>query len=626
MRYSAMLQTDWHRYNVKRRLAKPNAAPLSEEEFDARIAKDGNLSNGSLSGSDSEDESDTDKEAGAAADGGDQPTENGFGTTMDPSTRSPFVVVNMPIQAGQLPAGYLAPTTLTDSANLVQSYQIYRTVLYNPRTQESPITSDLATRLKHLSTLSATKPAKPWTFLLLSSGHLAFAVFDPRTMQALAHTTKHRYTVRRKQGGAQSGNDGGKSSVAHSAGAGLRRYNEQMLREEVREVIADYKELIDASELVFVQASGTSNQRSIFGYEGAVLKREDERIRSIPFTTKRPTFSECERCARELRSVKVKIVDLDAERASREADAAKQAAKEERKKASEAKPVEKPVKEEKKEDHEAAKAADHISRGKLDLLQKLVATAGADVFSPARFPATNANPTPLHLASSSGRAELVTYLLVSHPEYSDPTALNTRKQSAYDVATDKETRNAFRRVRSLPGFSDRWDWDRGHVAEALTEEMEEAQKKKEADKKAKEQEREREKKEKERLRLEEEKKKQEAAEAEKARRAEAEKKLKQLKLANIPASTATQGSYKLATASAGRAAGVAAADTLTPEARMRIEREKRALAAEWRARTATGKCTFCGLALNTLVGTQPFERMGWKYCSMACLNGHREYT
>lgn len=49
-------------------------------------------------------------------------------------------------------------------------------------------------------------------------------------MQVLAHKTFHRYTTRRKQGGSQSVNDNAKGP-AKSAGAQLRRYGEQALRE-----------------------------------------------------------------------------------------------------------------------------------------------------------------------------------------------------------------------------------------------------------------------------------------------------------------------------------------------------------------------------------------------------------
>ena len=44
--------------------------------------------------------------------------------------------------------------------------------------------------------------------------------------EAVLHKTFHSYTVRSKQGGGQSSKDG-KGSHSKSAGASLRRYNEQ---------------------------------------------------------------------------------------------------------------------------------------------------------------------------------------------------------------------------------------------------------------------------------------------------------------------------------------------------------------------------------------------------------------
>jgi len=49
----------------------------------------------------------------------------------------------------------------------------------------------------------------------------------------ILHKTFHRYIVRKKQGGTQSGKDKqcGGGSHPKSAGASIRRYNEQMLTE-----------------------------------------------------------------------------------------------------------------------------------------------------------------------------------------------------------------------------------------------------------------------------------------------------------------------------------------------------------------------------------------------------------
>lgn len=63
---------------------------------------------------------------------------------------------------------------------------------------------------------------------MLGGGHFAGAVFNYLT--PVVHKTFHCYTVRAGQGGSQSSKDG-KSGGSHpkSAGASLRRYNEQAL-------------------------------------------------------------------------------------------------------------------------------------------------------------------------------------------------------------------------------------------------------------------------------------------------------------------------------------------------------------------------------------------------------------
>lgn len=63
---------------------------------------------------------------------------------------------------------------------------------------------------------------------MLGGGHFAGAVFQGD--EAILHKTFHCYTVRAGQGGSQSSRDsksGG--SQPKSAGASLRRYNEQAL-------------------------------------------------------------------------------------------------------------------------------------------------------------------------------------------------------------------------------------------------------------------------------------------------------------------------------------------------------------------------------------------------------------
>lgn len=93
---------------------------------------------------------------------------------------------------------------------------------------------------------------KKWALFMVAGGHFAGAVVrvsrpegeedeggvtkkgklrKPKPdNEVLMHKTFHRYTTRRKQGGSQSTNDNSKSKAV-SAGAMLRRYGEQALRE-----------------------------------------------------------------------------------------------------------------------------------------------------------------------------------------------------------------------------------------------------------------------------------------------------------------------------------------------------------------------------------------------------------
>ncbi|KAB8296312.1 hypothetical protein EYC80_009081 [Monilinia laxa] len=145
------------------------------------------------------------------------------------------------------------------------------------------------------------------------------ATTGPLTKEAvvLAHKTFHRYTTRRKQGGSQSANDSAKGA-AHSAGSSLRRYNEQALTDEVRQLLTSWKGMIDTSELLFIRATGTTNRRTLFGpYDDQVLRQNDPRIRGFPFSTRRATQNELMRSFVELTRVKVLEVDQEALAAKR---------------------------------------------------------------------------------------------------------------------------------------------------------------------------------------------------------------------------------------------------------------------------------------------------------------------
>jgi hypothetical protein len=123
---------------------------------------------------------------------------------------------------------------------------IYRTILPS----NTPST-DYVDALKRMQ--DPVAGGRTWAMFMVAGGHFAGAVVrvsksdedsdsdqvnskrkklkqpKPDT-EVLRHKTFHRYTTRRKQGGSQSVNDNAKGN-AKSAGALLRRYGEQALRD-----------------------------------------------------------------------------------------------------------------------------------------------------------------------------------------------------------------------------------------------------------------------------------------------------------------------------------------------------------------------------------------------------------
>ncbi|ODM88001.1 Ankyrin repeat and zinc finger domain-containing protein 1 [Orchesella cincta] len=131
------------------------------------------------------------------------------------------------------------------------------------------------------------------TIIMASGGHFAAAVFDGNA--CTNHKTFHSYTVRAKQGGGQGSRDS-KSGTSHpkSAGASLRRYNEQSFTQHIQELLASWKSSIADSHLIFYRAAG-SNANIFFGGKSPPLNRDSPKVRRIPLPTKRPTFNEVKR-------------------------------------------------------------------------------------------------------------------------------------------------------------------------------------------------------------------------------------------------------------------------------------------------------------------------------------------
>lgn len=426
-----------------------------------------------------------------------------------------------------------------------------------------------------------TSNAGPHYFLcMIGGGHFAGmlvsltpkltkkAGVEDRTATVIAHKTFHRYTTRRKQGGSQSANDNAKGN-AHSAGSSIRRYNETALIEEIRALLLDWKELIDTAELIFVRASGSTNRRTLFGpYEGQVLNSRDERIRGFPFNTRRATQSELMRAFVELTRVKVQEIDEAAEarkveEAARIATAKAEASANGKASAPKAAKLS-------KQDEEAALHTQQIQalirRSKAPgLLSYIQSNSIKPDFRFFPLDLNHHAPTPLLLAASSNSPACVSALLLKAG--ADPTVRNEDGKSAFDVAGDRATRDSFRLARSQLGES-KWSWDQAGIPAALSQADVDARMAREKEEKASEDAAE---------------KSRRQAEVERIRREDAEK----------------QNSSRERKFGKGNALGkpqltaeerrMEEARGMTDEMRMKLEREKRARAAEERMKRLQGK-------------------------------------
>ena len=303
------LKSDLGRYNLRRR--RQGRAPLTEDEFDAMIAAGGDEVS-SISGSDDSDsDSDSDDDDADAA----------GGATKDPTEA--YTAVRGAAEGARV-------VFKDDSAG--DAYAVWRCVLERDGKNSRTLDADSAVRA--LKTLR--DDAKPWAVVLARGGHFAASVFDPTKFAggaksgervekkpkgpienaippaaAIVHKTFHRYVVRAKAGGRQSTKDAGGGKTIKSAGSSMRRANERALEEEIRACLSGWSETLERCALVFVAASKT-DQKTLFDAPGKgkepCLGRGNDKIRRVPFATRRPTFNETRRVVARLASVSRDVV------------------------------------------------------------------------------------------------------------------------------------------------------------------------------------------------------------------------------------------------------------------------------------------------------------------------------
>ncbi|KAI9812751.1 MAG: hypothetical protein M1827_004507 [Pycnora praestabilis] len=574
------VRSDLHGYNLKRKLK--GLDPVAEAEFEKLV---GDLDE-SISGSDSSDSEGSENEGAHVNKAKD--------TTLSALLKKQANILNKTSVdditpkkpkrgSGKPPLIWFKSLVLPSDTSL----GIYRAIFTDAEQEEESHIIDTV-RNKQLSLLPTPKPppidasngvplplamTSPHVFLcMIGGGHFAAMIVslapkmgkkaaggDERQATVIAHKTFHRYTTRRKQGGAQSANDSAKGA-AHSAGSSLRRYNEGALTAEIRQLLGDWRELIDNSQLLFMRATGSTNRRTLYGpYDGQVLRQNDPRIRGFPFSTRRATQAELMRAFVELTRVKVSQVDEAALAA-----AAAAAAESERASAfgKLSKGTSEPVTPEISKEEEMALL--HTSQ-----LQSLIRRSKAPgvlsylsshsispnfMFHPPHTQQNHHTPTPLHLAASINSPAVVLALLTKAG--ADPTVTNGEDKTAFDLAGERSTRDTFRVARHDLGEA-QWSWEAAHIPGPLS--RADADKREERDRK------EAEKKETDRRRAETERLKREGPKESLGQSGKGGKPL------GLTEKTAAEKREEEARG-------------MTPEMRMRLERERRARAAEERMR------------------------------------------
>ena len=569
------VKSDWHSYNLKQKLRGGKA--VAENEFEKLFDQ----LDESLSGSGSESEE--------SEEGGGESKE----TTLTALLKKQAMLNSKTTEEEELrprrkKRGAGRPPLLWYSSSMLPSNTslgIYRALLTNEEQEQPDLVEvmrkkqlrPVSTKLQPTDTsngvpLPSTMTSPSVFMCMVGGGHFAGMIVslapklgrqatgsEQRQAIVIAHKTFHRYTTRRKQGGGQSANDAAKGA-AHSAGSSLRRYNEMALEQEIRALLSDWRELIGNAQLVFVRATGSSNRRILFGpYEGQVLRQNDPRNRAFPFSTRRATQAELMRSFVELTRVKVSQIDEAALLAT-----AKAAEAEAQSQASKATPTltksvpPKPSKEEEATLLHTTQLQALIRRSKVPaLLNYLNANALSPnyLFHPQNTQANHHAPTPLHLAASTNAPAVILALLTKAP-FADPTSSNSEGKTPFDLAGDRPTRDAFRIARHELGEA-RWDWAAAHVPPALSKAEAEGRQQREREEAGKA--------EAERRKAEEERLKREGPKVEEGKR----------KSAGVNALGA--GSVKTAEERREEEAR-----GLGPEMRARMERERRARAAEAR--------------------------------------------
>ncbi|CAI5446309.1 unnamed protein product [Caenorhabditis angaria] len=369
---------------------------------------------------------------------------------------------------------------------------------------------------KNVSFSTFTRPFD-CVIILFNGGHFAAGVFENDRL--VLHKSFHRYVARAKQGGVQSQYDSSHGN-AKSAGAALRRYNEAKMKEEIQQIMRSWKEKLLKTRLIFIRCA--SYQKAVFFDAEAGILRGDERIRSVPFETKRPNIEEIHATWNrlqwveehgELNEFREQMSALNERKKKVQQKFEKKARKQfgdwDEKKEKERKKRE----EERKTDHVKVRVVEQkidrwpelndewrkqaynlIRLDDVDGIRKHIQTINEmhreqvmDYLRNARFSPNSS--TFLHIVAAKELLNMLKFLL--NEISCDPTSKDETGRPPYSLSASKQTKNVF--IDFRVENPEKYTWTRTHIPEpakpvilSVEEELRQSEKKKEKKMKQKE--------------------------------------------------------------------------------------------------------------------------------------------
>lgn len=460
-------RTDLHTFNVKRNMK--GLSPIGEDEFQALIShkeespqatdtSSSNLHDGQVDRE--SDESGSDETYREQSNYLDEVLENEV-ANISIDDNSSGVVSHLNTRSPQV---YFNSTLVQDT----EAFGIYK-ALFSDAQAKTPLQT--LRNWNSVEDQSATVSA----LFMVGGGHFAGAIVSHQRANIngnarkqdeslqegavifLEHKTFHRYTTRRKQGGSQSAMDQAKGK-ANSAGSDLRRYNETALKMDIKNLLTEWEPYFKNCENIFLRATNINERKSFTGNKE--IKRNEQKLKSFPFTTGRPTVAELKRSWCELSYLKKveKPKPLPI----------KQAAVIPENSTAPLSEVQQSQKEESPEERYTKELLQLLKRAKAPLLLAYLRKHDLDAnFRLAPKSQHAATPTMLHFASQQGLRQMVT-ILISNMKC-DPCIKNEFGRTAWDLAKTDDVRYAFQLARHKLG-EEFLDWSDSHVGEPLTRE------------------------------------------------------------------------------------------------------------------------------------------------------------